>query len=586
MELSDFVLRNLSDKKQNLSLAKYVSEHQGDTTKDINVLFVCHANTCRSRMAEALMSGTIGYNFMSVGLNADDQCPMSVNSYLAVKELKNGNWHWRYSSPSKIINQEHIDWADIIIVMENEQLNYFENIKNHKTILSLSIPDPIGSSQYFHSYIAVNMEKRLKWVLLNKSASKNFVYKNKQIDWEIIDKKINVDITMLKNPVHFDLMMQKINDVIDDEYLSGSIMKLHMYSIWDGVNINAVSRSMLDKISYLTNREKIKIMKKICLNRYYVYYVSSSDPTQLYTKDNLVKFLSDIMTNNDIYKPYPTFKKDLSKYIRQNITSKINEGKIKYFMSKILWKTNNEKPVKNLFLGMSRPGMPAAFSRSPSLDFFDILYINQKLRYIHDIYGVERYIDIEYENDNPGVIDKEKLVWDSLCSQTYLHPEIKEKHCEFINLPVKDWTAPTVSQVKTFLEYILSCPPDELCPMPSIHCSAGWGRTGTFVLSALKCIYNTQNIDEAITKIRTQYKSMSENEIRSIIYEVEEEQQNWFVKYVNYLLASNKYTDWLKIETHKRWSEFLDWLSDGILSDPTCVELQQKYKKYGSQLIK
>jgi predicted protein tyrosine phosphatase len=83
-----------------------------------HVLFVCGKNRRRSPTAEAIFSGTDGFEFSSAGTAADADCPVSADL---------------------------IEWADDIVVMEERQARQirmrFASELRAKRLVNLNIPD-------------------------------------------------------------------------------------------------------------------------------------------------------------------------------------------------------------------------------------------------------------------------------------------------------------------------------------------------------------------------------------------------------------------------------------------------------------
>jgi len=65
------------------------------------------------------------------------------------------------------------------------------------------------------------------------------------------------------------------------------------------------------------------------------------------------------------------------------------------------------------------------------------------------------------------------------------------------NIPVKDYSPPTIAQLEQFMELVNGAPPDEKI---IVHCQGGIGRTGTF--AAVYWIMQGFTAIEAIAHIR------------------------------------------------------------------------------------
>jgi predicted protein tyrosine phosphatase len=81
-----------------------------------NVLFICTYNQVRSCTAESLLKSSPGYNVMSAGTSSSAQVTLT---------------------PS------HLEWADMIFVMEEEHLHQLERIADglleNKTVINLDV---------------------------------------------------------------------------------------------------------------------------------------------------------------------------------------------------------------------------------------------------------------------------------------------------------------------------------------------------------------------------------------------------------------------------------------------------------------
>lgn len=83
-----------------------------------HLLFICSRNKLRSPTAETIFSNHPTVEVDSAGLNKDAAAPLC---------------------------EEHLDWADVILVMENNHLqrlkrNYASSLKGKK-VVTLNIPD-------------------------------------------------------------------------------------------------------------------------------------------------------------------------------------------------------------------------------------------------------------------------------------------------------------------------------------------------------------------------------------------------------------------------------------------------------------
>lgn len=96
--------------------------------KQERILFICTANVCRSPMAEALCkdiikkdgkSGGNPIEVRSAGISNINGADASDQALLVLRER--GIDMSRHKS--RVIDQDFIDWADLVLCMEAEQLN-------------------------------------------------------------------------------------------------------------------------------------------------------------------------------------------------------------------------------------------------------------------------------------------------------------------------------------------------------------------------------------------------------------------------------------------------------------------------------
>jgi atypical dual specificity phosphatase len=76
---------------------------------------------------------------------------------------------------------------------------------------------------------------------------------------------------------------------------------------------------------------------------------------------------------------------------------------------------------------------------------------------------------------------------------------IEEFSFRYLHLPVMDFTAPTLDQVRQFLEFQRAAEAEGQAVL--VHCGAGLGRSGTMLACAL--VSRGMTAQEAIDKIRT-----------------------------------------------------------------------------------
>ena len=144
-----------------------------------NILLVCTGNTCRSPMAQALLSrmlqerdaGRAEFQVSSAGLNTGDGLPASEYA-IAVMEERGINIKTHRSRP---VNARLIQQADLILTMTDVQREYlFDRFPNRKeNIFSLAgfagapgeVPDPFGGGRAVYEECAVQLEGLLSRVV-------------------------------------------------------------------------------------------------------------------------------------------------------------------------------------------------------------------------------------------------------------------------------------------------------------------------------------------------------------------------------------------------------------------------------------
>jgi protein-tyrosine-phosphatase len=136
------------------------------------VLFVCTANTCRSRMAEALVQVPRS-RFRSAGLWADSESVMYSEGVDACEKVcsDTGTSFDREKTVaqfSKQVTQALVKWAHVIVVMEKWQeveLRQRFSLRSNSRLLVLGIPDPIGTSEEAYEITAAHVKHEAERVL-------------------------------------------------------------------------------------------------------------------------------------------------------------------------------------------------------------------------------------------------------------------------------------------------------------------------------------------------------------------------------------------------------------------------------------
>ena len=371
---------------------------------------------------------------------------------------------------------------------------------------------------------------------------------------------------------------QHINTLISKTHVSNKftpdlkniLIALVKEDLWDGNDIKKIVRYMLDIVSPDTQLNN-QLMMIVCMERYIEQYINTSLERRRFKVNDVSNFIITVSEcdGNTVRNTIES-----SKILTNNKTVSIEE--LQDIISRVLFEDPNGKIVGGIFYGFSRP----TFSETLS-SVYDNFYkyeklkflINRKLRYIHFIYGVNTYFDFEETGEEHALdVEEEKKTWEKLCSQTYKEPE--KNSCKFVNLPVLDFTNPTKEQIITVLSSLINCQDTKKCPLVSGHCSAGYGRTGLIVLAILKCIYKTKTFEETLSVLREKYNEQSYYEVHDMYEEFEA--GKIFLEENNIPDEDNKLTNNYSGNVD-RWNRYLDMVADKILSEPICVELQERY---------
>lgn len=108
------------------------------------ILFICNANVNRSKTAEVLFK----------------------EQY----ETKSGGIYCEDTATTNKVSQEMLEWADIIMVFEEEHIQFLKNnypeTYTYKTIINIELPD-------IYTYMSEYLQERLQWKISNAMKYKN-----------------------------------------------------------------------------------------------------------------------------------------------------------------------------------------------------------------------------------------------------------------------------------------------------------------------------------------------------------------------------------------------------------------------------
>lgn len=148
------------------------------SNSDLNILFVCTGNTCRSPMAEQIFNQQardLSAHATSAGLNAQEGSPINP---LAVEALK-GLGYSPTEHSSKLISTEAVEVADVILTFTQSQkielgqrfpaasgkLFTISEYANAGLSEIEDVPDPYGESQVVYQETAERIASLVKGIV-------------------------------------------------------------------------------------------------------------------------------------------------------------------------------------------------------------------------------------------------------------------------------------------------------------------------------------------------------------------------------------------------------------------------------------
>lgn len=145
--------------------------------QDVNLLYVCTGNTCRSPMAEVLTRaraarrGLDGVRVRSAGTMAFEGSPASAGAHSAVRE----HGLDLDDHAARPLGEDELEWADLVLVMSPSHLAavealsqgrcYAEMITEFVGDLSGGVADPFGGSDEHYRDTCAQLEQLIEAVL-------------------------------------------------------------------------------------------------------------------------------------------------------------------------------------------------------------------------------------------------------------------------------------------------------------------------------------------------------------------------------------------------------------------------------------
>lgn len=175
----------------------------------MNILFVCTGNTCRSPMAEKILSkkandSNLNLEIKSAGISAVEGYPASKNAREIIKEYGLDDTHI-----SKKVSKDLLAWADIILTMTIA----------HKEALIEQEPEFYNKVFTLKEYLYIHSEDKIKLEKLNKlyaqiELKKQNYYNEYKVHIEALENRYNSLIEEMKQ---IELELIEYNRILKNE---------------------------------------------------------------------------------------------------------------------------------------------------------------------------------------------------------------------------------------------------------------------------------------------------------------------------------------------------------------------------------
>ncbi len=97
---------------------------------------------------------------------------------------------------------------------------------------------------------------------------------------------------------------------------------------------------------------------------------------------------------------------------------------------------------------------------------------------------------------------------------------IEEAGLRYLHLPIRDFTSPSLEQVEQFVDFVSE--ERESGGKVLVHCTAGYGRSGTMLASWL--VHEGQSAEDAINEVRRQRPGSIETPAQiEVVYQFEQD---------------------------------------------------------------